>query len=143
MNRKTLIVAAVVALSSTFAIQAAEQGATPSKERVAFQVSDGNPGTWTLALNAANNVLKAFGPGKVDIEIVVYGQGIGMLKADAVISNRIADGAKAGMNIVACENTMQGLKLTQADMNPVIGYVPAGVVELMKRQSEGWAYIRP
>ena len=24
-----------------------------------------------------------------------------------------------------------------------IGYVPAGVVELMSRQQQGWAYIRP
>ena len=30
-----------------------------------------------------------------------------------------------------------------ADMLPDIGYVPAGVVELMKKQKEGWAYIRP
>jgi uncharacterized protein len=44
---------------------------------------------------------------------------------------------------VACENTMTALKLTPADMNPAISYVPAGVVEIMKRQSEGWAYVRP
>jgi intracellular sulfur oxidation DsrE/DsrF family protein len=28
-------------------------------------------------------------------------------------------------------------------MLPKIGYVDAGVVQLMKRQQEGWAYIRP
>jgi intracellular sulfur oxidation DsrE/DsrF family protein len=25
----------------------------------------------------------------------------------------------------------------------VVGYVPAGVTELMFKQAEGWAYIRP
>ena len=38
---------------------------------------------------------------------------------------------------------MKALKLTEADMQASIGYVPAGVVELMKRQKEGWSYIRP
>ena len=38
---------------------------------------------------------------------------------------------------------MHGHKLTQADMNPSVGYVPAGVTEIMKKQSEGWAYLRP
>jgi intracellular sulfur oxidation DsrE/DsrF family protein len=44
---------------------------------------------------------------------------------------------------VACENTMKAQKLVYADMLPKIGYVPAGVVELMKKQREGYAYIRP
>ena len=30
-----------------------------------------------------------------------------------------------------------------ADMLSGIGYVPAGVVTLMQRQQQGWAYIRP
>ena len=39
--------------------------------------------------------------------------------------------------------SMTTQKLTKADMNPAIGYVRAGVVELMKRQDKGWAYVRP
>ena len=38
---------------------------------------------------------------------------------------------------------MKAQKLVYADMLPAIGYVPAGVVELMKKQQEGYAYIRP
>jgi intracellular sulfur oxidation DsrE/DsrF family protein len=38
---------------------------------------------------------------------------------------------------------MRGHKLTKADMLDGINYVPAGVVEIMKRQEEGWAYLRP
>ena len=46
------------------------------------------------------------------------------------------------MKINACQNTMHGLKLTPADMLPEIGYVPSGVVEVMRKQQQGWAYIR-
>ena len=34
-------------------------------------------------------------------------------------------------------------KLTRADMLANISYVPAGVVERMRKQQQGWAYIRP
>lgn len=108
-----------------------------------FQVSDDDSKKWNLALNNAKNVQDSFGAANVDIEIVVYGPGIGMLKAEAPIANRVSAAVKSGVNIVACENTMAGAKLTKADMNADIGYVPAGVVELMTRQKQGWSYIRP
>nr|MDP2190355.1 DsrE family protein [Rhodoferax sp.] len=143
MNRKTFIQATVLALSATFAMGAAAQTAAPAKAKVVIQVSDGDAAKWNMALNNAKNVQDELGASKVDIEIVAYGPGIGMLKADATTSNRIIEATKAGVQVVACENTMTGQKLTKADMNPAIGYVRTGVVELMNRQREGYAYIRP
>ena len=83
------------------------------------------------------------GPDKIDLEIVAYGPGINMLKKDSPVASRIAEMVKSGVVIVGCQNTMKGLNLTKDDMLPVIGYVPAGVTEVMKKQEEGWAYIRP
>jgi intracellular sulfur oxidation DsrE/DsrF family protein len=145
MNRKAFIqgAALALALSTTVAMGAVAQTASPARAKVVFQVSDGDAGKWALALNNAKNVQQELGAGKVDIEIVAYGPGIGMLKADATTSNRITEAVKSGIQVIACENTMTTQKLTKADMNPAIAYVPAGVVELMKRQAEGWAYIRP
>jgi uncharacterized protein len=143
MNRKAFIQAAVLALSSTFALGAAAQAAALPPNKVVFQVSDGDAGKWNLALNNIKNVQEAFGAKNVAIELVVYGPGIGMLKAEALTSNRVIEAAEAGVKIVACETTMHALNLTKADMNPAIGYVPGGVVELMKLQAQGWAYIRP
>ena len=76
-------------------------------------------------------------------EIVAYGPGIGMLKADSMVESRVTAALTDGVRVVACENTMQNFRLTRADMIPGIAYVPAGVVELMDRQREGYAYIRP
>ena len=83
------------------------------------------------------------GAANVDIEIVAYGPGIGMLKLDSTVGGRVDEATAAGVKVVACEITMKGQKLTRADMLNGIGYVPAGVVELMSRQQQGWAYIRP
>jgi intracellular sulfur oxidation DsrE/DsrF family protein len=38
---------------------------------------------------------------------------------------------------------MKGLKLAKSEMHPSVGYVPAGIIELTKKQQEGWAYVRP
>ena len=59
------------------------------------------------------------------------------------MKHRIAAALAAGVAVVACENTMKAQKLARDDMLPQISYVPAGVTELMKRQKEGYAYIRP
>jgi intracellular sulfur oxidation DsrE/DsrF family protein len=124
-------------------VAVAQGEGTAQRSRVVIQVSDAEPAKWNLALNNAHNIQTDVGAANVDIEIVAYGPGIGMLKSDSVVGNRIDEAGKAGVKVVACENTMRGQKLTQADMLSGIGYVPAGVVELMQRQQQGWAYIRP
>lgn len=74
---------------------------------------------------------------------MAYGPGIGMLKADSEVANRIDDAVNSGVHVMACQNTMRGQKLTKEDMNAKIGYVPSGVVEILRRQQEGYAYLRP
>jgi uncharacterized protein len=138
------VLAAAIALSMSFAasnVVAAEAHA--AKEKVVLQVSDADPAKWNLALNNVKNVQQAIGADKVEAEIVVYGPGIGMLKSDSVVANRIEEAKAAGVTIVACGTTMKGMKLTDADMLPHTSYVPAGVVELMHKQSAGYSYIRP
>lgn len=133
----------LVAAAPLFAMIAAPAGAAEPRNRIVLQVSDNDPGKWNLALNNAHNLQKALGPANVEIEIVAYGPGIGMLQADSIVGNRVDDAAHAGVKVSACENTMHGHKLTKNDMLNGIGYVPSGVVEIMKRQQEGWSYLRP
>jgi intracellular sulfur oxidation DsrE/DsrF family protein len=121
----------------------AADSAAQAKERVVIQVSDNDPKKWHLALNNARNVQVDLGADRTEIEIVAYGPGIGMLKADAEVANRIEDAVAAGVKVVACENTMRAQKLSRDDMNGKIGYVMAGVVQIMRRQQQGWAYLRP
>lgn len=111
--------------------------------KVMFQVSDADQAKWNLALNNARNVQAELGQGNVDIEIVVFGPGIGMLKAESLVGNRVIDAATTGIKVVACENTMKAQKIERADMLSGISYVPAGVVEIMTLQKQGWNYIRP
>ena len=114
-----------------------------SKQRLVIQVSDADPKKWALALNNAANVQEDLGKDKVDIEIVAYGPGLAMLKLDSEVGERVQSALGDGVKVVASENTMRKQKLSRDDMLPNLGYAKAGVVELMTKQAEGYAYIRP
>ncbi len=113
------------------------------KQRVVIQVSDNDPAKWTLALSNARNVQQDLGKDNVQIEIVAYGPGLGMLKAESKVADRLAGALDDNIGLIACENTMTNTKVSRTEMYAGISYVKAGVTHIMKRQQEGWAYIRP
>ena len=117
--------------------------AQTKRAKMVIQVSDADPAKWNLALNNAKNLADDLGAANVDIALVAYGPGIGMLKADATTANRVADAVKAGVAVIACENTMRNQKLARDDMQAAVSFVPAGVTDILKKQREGWAYLRP
>jgi len=113
------------------------------KQKVVIQVSDNDPAKWSLALNNARNVQQDLGKDNVQIEIVAYGPGLGMLKAESKVADRLAQALDNDVGLLACENTMTNTKVSRDEMYGGIAYVKAGVTHIMKRQQEGWAYIRP
>ncbi len=137
-----LLVAAAAALSpaSSTAQSAAQK---PEHYKVVFQVSDNDPAKWNLALNNARNVQTDLGKDNVEVEIVAYGPGLAMLKGDSKVAGRLAQALDESVGLLACENTMRNTKTTKADMYNGISYVDAGVVHIMKRERQGWAYVRP
>jgi intracellular sulfur oxidation DsrE/DsrF family protein len=142
-GRRAVAMALLVSVLVVGMLPAAAQQPAGAKSKLVMQVSDGDTAKWNLALNNAKNVQVDLGAANVDIEIVAYGPGIGMLKADSVVGNRVGEAMASGVKVVACENTMHGQKLTKADMLNGVSYAPAGVVEIMQKQQQGWAYIRP
>ena len=147
MNKRLFFAGFFTSVVGTFALAQTSPQTNTSKAsqpaKLVIQVSDAEPAKWNLALNNAKNVQEELGAKNVEIEIVAYGPGLGMLKKDAVTSGRVDEATMAGIKVVACENTMRNQKLTKADMHASSAYAPAGVVQIMLRQSQGWAYVRP
>ena len=143
MQRRFLLSAVVLLGALVAAPLTAIAQDTAKKTRVVVQVSEADPARWNLVLNNVKNLQDDLGAGNVEIEVVAYGPGIGMLKLDAVSNSRVSDAIKDGVQIAACENTMRNQKLARADMHPNVSYVPAGVTEIVQRQRDGWAYLRP
>ena len=139
-RRLALLSAAGAAVAATKAARAQGSSST-GKERVVIQVSSPDTKLWNQALNYIENLREFYGPEKVEIELVALGLGLGVLKLDSTQGPRVADGLKLGVHVSACEVTMRRQKLGREDMLPNIGYVPAGLGQVIKRQREGWAYI--
>ena len=86
-TRRAWVVALSVAATALTGPVAAQ--AQSAKQKLVIQVSDADPGKWRLALNNVKNVQDELGgPDAVDIEVVVYGPGIGMLKADSAVDRK-------------------------------------------------------
>ena len=133
-----MLAAAVFAAGAPTAL-----AADPARHGVVVQVSDGDTKTWNQALNVVKNIQAEYGKDKVDVELVVFGNGAGLLKFDSPLAGRIDDTLASGAKISMCENTMRAQKLVKDDMHPKIGYVKAGVIEIIERNKQGWTVVRP
>ena len=141
MNRRSLL--AFLGLGAAAAPALAAQKTSAAKHSVILQVTDRDTNRWQLALANARNVQTDLGADNVQVEIVAYGPGLDMLRSESTVAVGLAGALDASVRLIACENTMQNNKLTRDDMYSGVAYVQAGVTHIMKRQREGWAYIRP
>jgi intracellular sulfur oxidation DsrE/DsrF family protein len=66
-----------------------------------------------------------------------------MLMADALTANDVQDALAAGIEFVACGNSMKAQNIDKADLTDGVGVAKAGYVEIMRRQQQGWVYLRP
>ncbi len=141
MIRRTFIRFASASLLAAGLASAAT--AQTAREGVVIQVSDGDPKTWHQALNVVRNIQAERGKDNVKVEVVVFGNGIDMLKFDSPIAGRIDETLAGGADVLMCQNTMRARKVTEQDMHAKIGYVKAGVMEILDKQKQGWLVIRP
>jgi uncharacterized protein len=112
--------------------------------QVVFSVTSGDDASIHHVLSAANNVLKFYGPEKVQIEIVAYSGGIRtLLKSNPKIAERVRTLMLYDVTFVACGNTMRTKHITEDQLIDGTVIVTAGIVEMIERAKEGWTYIKP
>src|SRR3954469_21417666 len=124
-----------------------------AKHRLAIHVDQNDAQVMNLALNNATNVIEYFRSKneEVDVDIVTYGPGLHMLRAD---SSPVKDRLKrlkelafpGTVQFSACNNTKQNMEKAEGKEVPILSeatLVPSGVVRLMELQEKGWSYLRP
>ena len=138
------MILAVTAFGTT---GAAESDNKPfAEKKVVLQISDNDPFKQTLVLNVANNLMKHYGPDKVDVEIVAFGPGLRLLFAGNSNVGRIQGLADNGVRFAACSNTVRamGKKLGHPpELNPNSTKVAAGVVRIMDLVEQDYLLIKP
>src|ERR1700733_11044790 len=143
--------ATVALLSMAFASTALAADSKP--HRIAIQIDQNDQQIMNLVLNNATNVVEYYRAKNeaVDIDIVAYGPGLHMLRADtSPVQDRVKrlkDMAFPGkIQFSACNNTRQGMEKAEGHAISILPdalVVPSGVVHLMELQEQGWSYVRP
>jgi uncharacterized protein len=157
MNRRKLLCCLfVVAFGSLVAGWAAAQteGTTrkPNADRpfaehfLALQLSDQDPKKQRLVLSVANNVLKAYGPDKVAIEVVAFGPGIDLLRDDNENRKVVDSLVTQGVRFDVCGNTLDTIERETGKrpaINPHAIEIEAGVGQLLSLSESGYTLVRP
>jgi intracellular sulfur oxidation DsrE/DsrF family protein len=138
------------ALLLSIALASPTLAADGKTHRIAIQVDQNDPAVMNMVLNNATNVIEYYRAKSedVDVEIVAYGPGMHMLRADtSPVQDRIKHLKELGkIQFSACNNTKQGMEKTEGhaiSILPEATVVPSGVVRLMELQEQGWSYVRP
>jgi hypothetical protein len=145
---RRLIAAALLSIAF-----AAPGFAADARHRIAIQIDQNDPHLMNLVLNNATNIIDYYRAKHVDVDvdIVAYGPGLNMLRADTSPVQdrlkRLKDMAFPGkVQLSACNNTKRGMEKAEGHpiaLVPEATIVPSGVVHLMELQEKGWSYVRP
>lgn len=125
------------------ALQAEDGGQPATPYKVVFQVTSETPKAWGGVLRNIDNLRESLGKENVTVEVVGHSGGLGMLtKSNTDTGEKVQELAKDGVTFLACENTMSRKDISRDQLLPGIDTVDAGVAQVVRRQAEGWQYIR-
>jgi len=123
-----------------------EQGVAEAKKKyqVIFHVDDFDEKRITMAFNNIVNLMDDMRLEELEIELLVNGPAIQAFRKDnQTVADRVRQLAARGVNVMLCRNAIHLYEIPEDELVEERQIVPAGVSELVRRQAEGWAYIRP
>ncbi len=152
LHRLLPLALAALLASTTFPVRAADakvsagrtaMAAPAAQNRIVIQINEQDVKKWNAVLANIHNIQTELGPQNVAIAVVAIGDGLGMLSAESLAANGVQDALAAGVEFVACGNSMKAQHIAKDDLVAGVSVSVAGYVELMLRQQAGWAYLRP
>lgn len=102
---------------------------------------DGDAKHEAILRNIAN-LIEDLG-GDLRIELVAHGPGISIALSEHSLVEHVRSLIDRGVVIVACENTLLIKNIDRSRLTQGVQTVPSGMGELVRKQQEGWAYVRP
>ena len=141
--------ALVAALAALLLSPAAAQSPLPDKpfadHHLVLQLSDRAPDKQALVLSVAYNLLKAYGPDKIAIEVVAFGPGIDLLRAESPSRPLVDSLIAQGVQFDICMNTVDTLERAgkHVNINPKAVRVQVGVERILQLTEKGYTVVRP
>lgn len=137
---------AALALRQARAAAPVDEDKPFAEHRLALQLSDREPAKRALVLSVANNVLRAYGPDRIAVEIVAFGPGIDLLRAESPDRQAVDSLVSQGVRFDVCINTVETVERETGKpvaLNPHARPVTAGVARLLTLAEQGYTVVRP
>lgn len=99
---------------------------------------------WSLVLSNVQNFLKHVGHDGAKVEVVANADGVAVFPSPAAaLAEQMAALAHDGVRFVLCRNALRSHDIDESALPAFVTVVPAGITELVRRQREGYSYIKP
>lgn len=97
-----------------------------------------------LTLRNIGNILANLGEDNLKVELLANSDGVKLfIKPATQYVQLLTELATQGVIFNVCANTLNELGLSKESLLDLTTIVPSGIVELIKKQEIGYAYIKP
>jgi intracellular sulfur oxidation DsrE/DsrF family protein len=148
-KRRGMTIAAVLLMLLPLALRA-QPVPLPDKpfaeHRIVLQLSDSDAKKEGLVISVAYNLIKAYDPDKIAVEVVAFGPGIDLLRTDNANRKRVESLIAQGVKFDVCVNTLDTIEREtgkRPDIIPGATPVQVGVGQILSLTENGFTLVRP
>ena len=100
---------------------------------------------WQVALSSIKNTVRYLKEHQLPIviDVVTNSEAVQVLVPDVAETKTFNTLFTDGVHVLACQNALDASGLAKENLLAQVEVVPASMIHLAVRQSEGYAYIRP
>jgi uncharacterized protein len=150
LTRRGAIAAAALTLTLLPLALQAQPAPLPDKpfaeHRIVLQLSDDDSKKQGLVLSVANNLIKAYGPDSIAVEVVAFGPGIELLRTENANRTRVESLVAQGVRFDVCVNTLDTIERETGKRPTIIPSatpVQVGVGQILSLTENGYTLVRP
>lgn len=115
-----------------------------TRYRVVFHLDEPSKGRANQVFRNIENLLSDLGENNLEVELVANGGGVrAFVQGPESYTEQIDPLSAKGVRFVACAHSLSQLDINVDTLLDSVTVVSSGVGELVKKQTDGWAYIRP
>lgn len=98
-----------------------------------------------MGLGNIRNLLKEVPPDQADVRFVLNGNAVVLFRRDRIGEHRglVEELRAKGVRFCVCRNALIKNGMDGEDLVEGTEIIPAGIVELIRLQQEGFAYVKP
>lgn len=141
MNKLLVLSLLMIISTVKMAAQTTPSVSNLQKYKIVIQLTNGDTAVHRATVKQIFNALAAAPNSK--IEVVCHNNGISFLQtAKTFYADKIKELKAKGVTFAACENTLRERKIEKSEIVSEAFFVPAGIIEVVDKQTKGWAYLK-